>query len=253
MTIEAGAAWITAVLLCALRLAPVWLLTPLMGAFSMPARVKVALLLALSATLTASLPLAPRGAIPQLGQLVLACAAELATGALFAFGILTAFAAVSLAGKLLDIQLGFSLGNVYDPVTRSQAPLLGSILGLLAMVMFFTTDAHHAVLRGLAYSLEKLPLGAMPAGVTPQLVMRQFGTIFTLGLGLAAPLVFLLFLLEVGLAVLSRNLPQMNIFVISVPVKIGLGLFVFSYIARQYEPVFGRIFGAIFTFWEAML
>jgi flagellar biosynthetic protein FliR len=76
---------------------------------------------------------------------------------------------------------------------------------------------------------------------------------YVFGLLFAAPVVFCLFLLEIGLAVMSRNLPQMNIFVISIPVKIVAGFLTLGFLARHLDSVFNKIFGSIFAFWEAVL
>lgn len=253
MTVQIGVTWICAVLLCSMRLGGVLLLTPLLNGFGIPARIKVMLTLTLSAMLVATLPTLP--AAPSLvgGALLGACISELVTGAVLGFGVLTALAAVSFAGKILDIQSGFGLANVFDPITRSQSPLIGALFGLLALVMFFTADAHHALLRGLAYSLSRLPLGRALEMPVPQLLAHQFGIVFSLGLVLAAPVVFLLFLIEASLAIIARNLPQMNLMMIGAPVKIAAALLALAALSPQLSPVFGRLYAAIFSFWERLL
>jgi flagellar biosynthetic protein FliR len=154
---------------------------------------------------------------------------------------------------MLDQQLGFGLANVFDPMTRVQAPLIASLFGLLAVVMFFTVDAHHALLRGFAYSLEKVPLGSGLHAFAPAALVHQFGLIFSFGLLLAAPVLFCLYLVEIGMAVISRNLPQMNIFMISIPVKIVCGMLLLSLLMTRLGPLFDKIFGSIFQFWEEVL
>ena len=85
------------------------------------------------------------------------------------------------------------------------------------------------------------------------LLVRQFGLIFSFGLLLAAPVLFCVYLVEVGLAVISRNLPQMNIFMISMPVKIVCGLLLLSLLTPRLAPLFDKIFGSIFHFWQEVL
>ena len=120
-------------------------------------------------------------------------------------------------------------------------------------MMFFTVDAHHALLRGFAYSLEAVPLGSGFHAFSADLLVRQFGLIFSFGLLLAAPVLFCVYLVEVGLAVISRNLPQMNIFMISMPVKIVCGLLLLSLLTPRLAPLFDKIFGSIFHFWQEVL
>lgn len=229
------------------------LMTPIIDGFGIPARVRVFIVLALSCTLVSALPGTTSLPEAELWPFIGAAAGELATGALLGFGALSAFAAFSFAGNLLDQQLGFGLANVFDPMTRSQSPLIASLFGFLAVVVFFTVDAHHALLRGFAWSLEKVPLGSGFHAFSPDTLAHQFGLIFSFGLLLAAPVLFCVYLIEIGLAVISRNLPQMNIFMISIPVKIVCGLLLLSLLLSRLGPLFDRIFGSIFYFWSKVL
>jgi flagellar biosynthetic protein FliR len=253
MTFNINAAWLIAVLLCSLRLSALLLVTPILQALGLPVRVRILLILALALALVSGMQLRLAAPPTEVGGLIAAGVRELMIGALMAYGIFVAFAAFNFAGNALDLQIGYNIANVFDPVTRSQSPLLSSLLGMLAVALFFTMDAHHALLRGFAWSLERIPLGSAAPMPDPALLLRQFGLVFSLGLTLAAPVLFCLFLVELALAVLSRNLQQMNIFVLSAPVKIAVGLAMLAATASHIGAVSERIFGAIFTFWEAAL
>ncbi|PRC93899.1 flagellar biosynthetic protein FliR [Solimicrobium silvestre] len=253
LEIDVGMAWITSVLLCSLRLSAMLMMTPILDGFGIPARIRIFLVIALSAALVSALPHNSAAETFAAGPFFASAASELFTGALLGFGAMCAFAAFSFAGNLLDQQLGFGLANVFDPMTRAQSPLIASLFGLMAVVMFFTVDAHHALLRGFAYSLEKVPLGSAMHIVSPGLLVHQFGLIFSFGLLLAAPVLFCVYLIEIGMAVISRNLPQMNIFMISIPVKIICGLILLSILMTRLAPLFNKIFGSIFSFWEGVL
>jgi flagellar biosynthetic protein FliR len=158
-----------------------------------------------------------------------------------------------VAGKILDIQTGFGLGNVYDPVTRAGAPLFATMLNLVAVAVFFGLDAHHALLRGIAFSLHHVAPGSGFRQLDVEAVIRQFGLMFSLGVALVIPVVLCLLLAETGLAVVSRVLPQMNVFVVGVPVKIVVGLAVFALTVGTLQPVMARVFNAIFIYWEQVL
>jgi flagellar biosynthetic protein FliR len=246
-------AWLTAVLLCSLRLSTILMLTPVLQALGLPVRVRILIVLAFSVTLVSG-PRGPMAAMPSdLPGLLAAGVNELLVGALMAYGIFAAFAAFSFAGNALDLQVGFNIASLFDPVTRSQSPLLASLLSMVAVALFFTMDAHHALLRGIGYSLERIPLGGPAPHPDAALLTRQFGIVFTLGLMLAAPILFCLFLVELALAVLSRNLQQMNVFVLGAPIKIAVGLTLMAVMAAHIGSVARRIFDSIFTFWEAVL
>src|SRR5438067_1165245 len=88
---------------------------------------------------------APRLAVTlAVGPVVLAALGEVFVGAIMAFGVFAAFGAFSVAGKILDIQSGFAIGSVYDPITRAGAPLFSTMLNLVGVAVFFGMNAHHA-------------------------------------------------------------------------------------------------------------
>lgn len=253
MTLFIDPAWGLCVFLLSLRIGALFVLSPIWGMATVPVSFRVLLIVGLSAMLVSAMAVRPAALPSGLGTLAAAAAAEVLVGAMLAFGVFAAFAAFGLAGKLLDIQVGFGIGNVFDPVTHSQSPILGAVLNLLAVTMFFAIDGHHTMLRGIAYSIEALPPGAMPGALALDQVVRQFGAMFVLALVLAAPVMFCLLLVELGLAVLSRNLPQMNVFIVAIPVKIFVGLAMLAASVAYLGPVVAKIFASIFRYWEAAL
>jgi len=245
--------WLTSCLLLATRLGGLLLATPPIGARAIPLTIRVALIVALAALLAGSLPAASRVPINDLGHLVTAALGEFALGVTMSLGISFAFAAYSIGARLLDVQVGFGIGQIFDPVTQQQLPVLSGIVGQLAIVLFFVSDAHVAMLRGLAISIERFPPGQgwpLEAALGP--VLQQTSGAFSLGFAIVAPVVFCLALIDLGLGVLARNLPQMNMFVIGIPVKIIAGLAVLSLWLVASAGVVARINASIFAGWEAM-
>ena len=252
MLVEVDPGWALSVFLLSVRLAALLALTPLLNSASVPAPARVLLVLALTVLMVSGFGVAP---VPMQGlaQVVLAAVSEALVGGLLAFGVFTAFAAFSMAGKLLDIQVGFGIGSVFDPVTRRQTPVLSTGFDMLAVTMFFAMDGHHALMRGIAYSLEHAPLGAGLAALSVAALSKQFGVMFLFGVALVAPVVFCLLLVEVGLAMLSRVMPQMHIFVLGIPIRIFLGLSMLVVTMGYMAPRMGKIFLSIFTYWEEVL
>lgn len=252
MSLAIDTGWITLVLLLSVRLGALFLLSPVLGSARLPAQVRVLFVLALAAVLAAARPAA--ATVPaDVMSLAIAALSELALGAAMAFGLFVAFGTFQFAGKLLDIQIGFSLGTVFDPVTRAQSPLLGSALNTLGLVLFFSLDAHHLLLRGLAWSLDRVPVGTLPAGWSLAPFVDQFGTMFVLGLTLAAPVVFALLLVDVGVGIVSRTMPQLNVFTLGIPTKIVVGLLVLAGSLAAMAPVMARVFETAFAFWQRLL
>lgn len=251
--LPADNAWVALVLLVSLRLAPLFFMTPVFGSAPAPATFRAALVLALAAAMVAAtgaaLPAPPAG----LGQMLLWGAGELVLGAAFAFGLAAAFGAFLFAGRLLDMQFGFGVASLLDPSTRSHAPLLGTALNLMAVAAFFAIDGHHQLVRAVVFSLERFPPGSSLAALHLEAVAAQFGVMFTLGLALAAPALFAVLLLDLAFALLSRTMPQMNVFIIAIPFKVALGLAVLAVALPQLAGTMHKAYASVFRFWGALL
>lgn len=249
--------WVMQVFLLSVRLAGVLMLTPILYSHSLPPSVRVLLVLTLSAVI--ALGILQNHAVPSefpSGFFFVLSAAfkELLLGATFSIGILVAFAAISVAGRLLDIQIGFGVAQVFDPMSQTQLPVLTAAFNQLGVIFFFLVDGHHTVLRAVALSVENFPLGAPWSVESMALpVMKQVGVLFSLGFSLAAPVVFCVLLVELALGVVSRNMPQMNMFVMGVPIKIVIGLVTLSIWFLAMGDVLKRIYRSIFQTWEWMM
>lgn len=225
-----------------------------MYAAPLPTSVRMLLLLSLSVAIASGLePTALASIAFDTGSFVAAAASELAIGATLGLGILLAFGAFSVAGQMLDVQLGYGIAQIVDPVTRRPVPILTSAFEHLAVVVFFLVNGHHALLRGLAYSVERFPLGApWSIASAADIVLKQVGGLFSLGFALAAPVAFCVLMVEFALGVIARNLPQMNMFVMGIPVKIMVGLVALSLWLSGIGPVMSRTFATIAGTWDAI-
>ena len=253
MILRVDAAWAALVLLVSLRVAPLFVMAPVFGSVPAPSLFRAALALAFSAALVAAtgavLPAAP-GSIE---QLLAYAAGELVLGAALAFGLAAAFGAFLFAGRLLDLQFGFGIASLIDPGTRTQTPLIGIALNLLAVTIFFHVDGHHLLIRALAYSLEQFPPGRPIGELNFAAVAAQFGAMFALGLTIAAPALLAVLLLDLGFAVASRTMPQMNVFIIAIPFKIVLGLVVLAASLRYMSGAMQKVFESVFRYWNLLL
>jgi flagellar biosynthetic protein FliR len=154
---------------------------------------------------------------------------------------------------MLDVQIGFGIAQVFDPVTRRQAPILTSAFNQVALVVFFLSNGHHVLLRGLAYSFERFPPArtawtSLDAGP----VLKHAAGLFALGFALVAPVVFCVFLLEFVLGVLTRNLPQMQMFALAVPLKIVVGMAALGLWLVGAQGTLAATYASIFQAWEAV-
>jgi flagellar biosynthesis protein FliR len=249
-----GATWIFTVLLLSARIAALLLMTPLLYAASVPLLVRI--LMAMGLACVIALPFAGTPAVTpeDFGSLLQALLREATIGATLGLGVLMAFAGFALAGRLVDVQVGFGIAQVFDPLTHARVPVLSSVFALFAAVFFFLVNGHHALLRGIAYSVERFPVGrAWPAAGAAQAITHGAAALFTLGFALAAPVVLGLLLVDFALGVISRNLPQMNMLVLGVPVKIVAGLLALWAWASAFGAPAGRLYAGIYRTWTALL
>lgn len=243
-------------MLLSLRVATTLTMTPLLYAMPVPARVKVFLVLGLSVALSGTLNggwLTGHVVSLDVGNLLLSALREVALGAVLALGILVAFSAFSVAGQMLDTQIGFGIAQVFDPMTARPSPLLVSTFNALAVLVFFLVDGHHALLHGLAYSVERFPVGGKWSIANAWVPMtKQISGLFTLGFALAAPVAFSILLVEAALGVVARNLPQINMFAIGIPVKIVAGLAMLALWFGLMGGTMTRIYTSIYITWDAV-
>lgn len=245
--------WLAAVFLVAIRIGPLFIMAPVLGSADIPVRVRVFLSLAFALALVMATGVQAEAPLASPGALFAAAASEFVVGLALVFGVFCAFGALLFGGRLLDIQIGFGVANVFDPISRSQGPLLGTALNLLAIVVFFAVDGHHLLIRGVAWSLTQFPPGRPLADLQLGAIVEQFGIVFAYGLMVVAPSVIVMLLLDVGLAVAARTMPQMNIFIVAMPLKILVGILVLAMSMQYLAPALYRIFESIPRYWQKVL
>jgi flagellar biosynthesis protein FliR len=252
MTLRIDLLWLTGTLLLSARIAAATMLTPVFGPTQIPGPVRAFIALALAAFLILAVPvtLPP---ITDSVSLAVATLGELLIGASLAFGFLVAWSATQLAGRVLDVQLGYGAASVLNPTTQVPAPLLGSVLGMAAVAVFLAMDGHHVLVRALALSVERFPPGTLALNLDFAEHLKFSGAMFTFGLALAAPVMLTLLLSDIALAVMSRSLPQLNVFVLSFSVKIVLGLIGLAFSVKFAGAVLTALFERTWRFWEAVV
>lgn len=253
MSLKFDEAWMLATVLLWVRLGALFFMSPFVSAAKVPAVVVVLFTLALSGLFTMAFQVRAPQAMGDVVQFALAVATELFTGALMGLALQCAFAAFAMAGQVLDVQMGFGMGSIFDPVTRSNTPVLGSVLALFGVAFFFAVDGHHAFMRGIAFSVTAVPPGTLGVSLSLGDLMRPVGAMFTTAIAVIAPALFVLLLVELVLMMTSRVLPQMNVFFVGVPAKILIGLVVLATTSVYVGPVMAKAYSGIFRFWDGVL
>jgi flagellar biosynthetic protein FliR len=212
-----------AFLLATVRAAAWLVVAPPFSSRSVPSKVKAMLAMALALPMTGGgLGHVPS---PELGPLVGAVVVQVAVGVSLGFVTYLIFTAVQSAGDTIDLFGGFSLSQAFDPLSMSQNSVFGRLHGLLALVLLFAVNGHLMVLRGFMSTYDVLPLDAgLNLHVTLDVFTQAFVSFFVAALQIAAPLVGVLFLADVGLGLLNRVSPSLNAFSLGFPLKIMLTL-----------------------------
>lgn len=251
MEVTISSAFLTTLLLVSLRLTGIFLFTPLFLSVNVPVQVRGAFVVALSFFLAINLPVVHT--VENIHSLLAASVSELLLGVVLAFGISAVFALFSFGGRLLDVQMGFGVANLIDPSTNTQAPLLGTFLQMMAVFAFFLVNGHHMLIRGLFYSFNSIPPGEAGMAVDITQIVAQFGLMFSYGLVVVAPVVVTLLLLDIGFAVVSRTMPQVNMFIVGMPIKVFAGILVLAISLNYLGPFLGKAFSAIFVYWDEVI
>lgn len=237
------------------RFTAFWPAAPLLGQH-VPAWAKIGLSTFLALAVVPMLPVEPEP--DGLYALILPLVGETLTGLTLGFAVNMTLAAVFLAGQLMDMPIGFSMAGIFDPNLGIQTPILAQFLRVMMILVLFIVNGHHALIRALTASFEIVPIGGIQFGSdTLQVLLTSFSGLFLLGFRMALPVVAALLLTDIALGIVTRAVPQINVFVIGFPIKIVVGLLVFLFALPALITIIGTLVGAggqlIETLWRVMI
>ncbi|MGG6313534.1 flagellar biosynthetic protein FliR [Paenibacillus macerans] len=177
---------------------------------------------------------------------------EVLIGLLMGYVANLLFAVIQMAGSFIDMQVGFGIANVIDPMTGASAPVLGNLKYIIATLMFLSINGHHYLLDAVIRSYNWIPLSndlfqKIYNGDLAEFLVQTFSNAFLLAFQMSAPLVVALFVTDVALGFLARTAPQFNIFVIGIPVKIIVGLLVLLVLVPSFIYAFQSLFEVLFN------
>ncbi|WP_208592515.1 flagellar biosynthetic protein FliR [Gracilibacillus suaedae] len=185
--------------------------------------------------------------IPELafdGMYILLIMKEAVIGLLLGLIAYVILSAIQIAGGFIDFQMGFAIANVVDPQTGAQSPLIGQYFYTIAILFLLSVDGHHLLLNGMMYSFEELPLDQLFQFNNLDLILQTFSQMFLMAFQLALPIVGCLFLVDVALGIIARTVPQLNVFVVGLPLKILVSFAVLF----MFVPFFMMIVQQLFQY-----
>jgi flagellar biosynthesis protein FliR len=236
-TIVAGAVTV------GLRVSGILVFAPFLGSSSIAPRIKAGLALAVTLLLY---PVCGRQldfAVPWNWLHVVV--GEAALGLLIGLTTNLVFEAAQMAGSILGVQMGYSLVNVIDPQTQVETPVLALFHQTIVLLIFLHLDVHHWLLRSVARSYSYLPAGAaFPGGLSAGALLQVAGSIWLVGMQIAAPALAATVMADFALAFLGKASPQLPILIIGMSVKSMLGMLALisslAYWPRLFENQFSR-------------
>jgi flagellar biosynthesis protein FliR len=233
-------------LLVFVRVLGVFATAPVFAHAHVPSPIKACMAAMISLVLLPAASAPPPGLCTDVLTLASAVAREALVGLIMGFAVTLLFLAVQLAGELIDVQMGFGMAAVMDPLLNTQASLIAQFQYLVATLMFLATNGHHALIVALSDSLRLVPLAsAHPGPAVAGSALDAVAHLFLLGVHLGAPVLLALVLTDLALGLLGRTLPQMNLLLVGMPAKILVGLAMLLLSLPSFVPACHDLFGGV--------
>lgn len=227
------------------------LFIPVISGNNIPRQAKIGLALAISAIIYTS------GNVTEvfynnsiIGYAVLILK-EFLVGAIISFTVFLIFNAIYLTGHLTDQQIGYSMANVFDPISNTQVPITGNLYYFSLCMLFILNRGHHMVISTIFYSYKVLPIGKaiiMENASLNYILLSAMLEFFKIGTLIALPIIGIILVMDIALGILVRTVPKMNVFVIGMPLKVIAGLIGVWIIVPAFSEVYYKIYTLISSF-----
>jgi len=220
---------------------------PVLGSANFPARAKVALAILAGILVTPTIPALEQGIPSEPIPFAMYGVGELLIGMIIGFAMTIVFAAIQVGGQIMDMQTGFGLINVFNPALETQVPIFGFFFFILAALYLLALDGHHLMIRALAHTFDRIPLGGFV--IRPQLladVSTMGSLMFYDGLIIAAPIAGAMMLAYASLGFVGRLVPQVNLFVVGFPLTIAIGLLLVAFVIQVYLVILQGMYNDMF-------
>jgi len=241
-------------ILMILRMSGLVLSSPIFGRVNVPIIAKIGLVASLSYLMFTIFPQTVDIHYTTLFGFVLLCAGELLLGMALAyvtniFFSLTAFT----AGQLIDMQVGYGIVNVFDAQNNTQVPMMGNVLNIMLIMLFFLVNGHQKLIEIIYLTLERMPLGTLVfSPLIGWTALEIFTRAFMLGVMMALPIIASGLTIEFGFGMMMRAVPQIHMFIVGIPLKMIVGITLFSITLPVYAGFSTRIFDELFIGVEKM-
>jgi flagellar biosynthetic protein FliR len=229
-----------------LRIGTILMTIPVFDSKTIPHLFKLALAFATSLVLFPLLKLHPIPVAHSLFTLGIGAAREILLGLTIGFSVKFIFAGVQLAGQLVGYQMGLAIAHVLDPAESLQIPLLAQFNNLVALLIFLSINAHYWFIRALTHSYRIVPpLSAHFDGSLMEQLVQLGGNVFVIAIQVGAPVIAVLLVTSAAFGLVARTVPQMNVFIVAMPLKIGVGLIFLGFSLPYFAAFLKKLFNGL--------
>lgn len=240
---------IAAFVLVLTRTSGIFLISPFFGSLNVPVQLRAAAAITMAMIIfpvivSETVVTAPASVLMFAGTVV----QEMFIGWLIGFVAYVVMAAINMSGKIMDLQIGFAVANVMDPTSGQQSPLIGSFLYNLSVIYLLVVNGHHMIIAGVVESFRSVPLDSVVwnPSLANFMVDLTNGVLLT-GMKIAMPVTFAILITNVGMGILARTMPQMNIFVVGIPMHLMIGLFMLAMLMPFYVLFLDVMFSGMYS------
>jgi flagellar biosynthetic protein FliR len=179
---------------------------------------------------------------------------EVIIGIVIGYATRLFFTALEVAGHMMGFQIGFGIVNVIDPQTSAQVSIISQFENIIVILFFLSTGAYYMFLKGIVESYSLIPpLGLTFSKPIVQIIVSLFSSIFLIAIKLSAPVMASGLFAVIALGLVARTVPQLNIFIVGMPIQIGLGLFMLGASLSFVGPLLKNIFAQMeFTMYSLL-
>ena len=240
-------AYIQTFILMTARIGPALFTIPVFNNPAVPLTFRIALTLILTYIFLPIQSKVPAATIDPL-PFILIMAQEVIVGFALGYVVTAVFNAIQMAGQVIGMQAGLNLAASLDPVMAGQSSsYVDQLYAITAALTFLSIDGHHQVIRAIQRSFELAPIGTFSPTPAMQLSLIDFTAgLFTIALRIALPIITTLLVTDVAFVLLGKMVPQMNLFMVEPPLKVGIAFVLFMMLLPATVVVMTSVFGAVF-------
>ncbi len=224
------------------RVGGIIFMMPFIGSENVPRMVRIGLSLVITIVLVPTLNIDSVVLPENLVSYVVVLFKELLVGMALGYIAMLIFNGIQFAGGLVGFQMGLRIGNVIDPMSEEQISVIGTMQNLLAVLIYVSMFWDHFLFKAMAASFHVIPIAGvqLEAPLATELI-RMTGQVFIIALKMGAPILAALFLADVALGFIARTAPQINVFIIGFPVKVGMGILLLGITLPFFSYVFTKL------------